>query len=414
MNCHDSEYFQSPDQVEKDIPNCKVCGQPSHGIHFGAATCRACAAFFRRTALGPKFVLKCRSGNGKCKVTSNGRVCCKMCRLERCMKIGMDIKNFQLERDPLRCTQKITPSLAMFLGRPQFLIHCDPETASSSSKATFIDLSELLRHTTHILETGVKSKRQQNRLQKLSDAVDINRFTNNLEEDFKLVNHIGLNEAVSMFEHDLLAVTNWLIHFEEFQDLSLDVRLTFIKSFWHLWNRLEKVGRTAMFMKNRPESAWNEVPVLLADNCVLDVRKVKLDISWLSKYSVEQVGFYIEGVGDMSLFTPLQPILDLAPTEVELNYMLAEISFSHAAKQLGGRYSEIAENLLNLLADDLHRYYMEEKGLTRYSDRIAKMMKVNNTIMRVLFERKEKLEIAKTFDIFHVEYSEPEMFRYLS
>ena len=116
----------------------------------------------------------------------------------------------------------------------------------------------------------------------------------------------------------------------------------------------------------------------------------------------------------MSLFTPLKPILDLAPTEIELNYMLAEISFSHAAKQLGGQYSEIAENLLNLLADDLHRYYMEEKGQARYSDRIAKMMKVNNTIMRVMFERKEKLEIANTFDIFHVEYSEPEMFRYIS
>lgn len=118
---------------------------------------------------------------------------------------------------------------------------------------------------------------------------------------------------------------------------------------------------------------------------------------WLSRYSVEQIGYYIEGVGDRSIFTPLQPLLALNPTEMELNYMLAQLSFSYAGKQLSGKYSELAEHFLGLLADDLHEYYIKDLGMSRYSDRISKMMKVNNTIMKVLWERKEKMEIAKTF-----------------
>lgn len=35
---------------------CQVCFLPGHGIHFGAYTCRACAAFFRIVSISKRGV----------------------------------------------------------------------------------------------------------------------------------------------------------------------------------------------------------------------------------------------------------------------------------------------------------------------------------------------------------------------
>ncbi|EFO95013.1 hypothetical protein CRE_08747 [Caenorhabditis remanei] len=148
-------------------------------------------------------------------------------------------------------------------------------------------------------------------------------------------------------------------------------------------------------MKRKSAVAWDKTAIFLAENYKL------------------QVAFYIEGVGDWSTFTTIQPILDLDATDVEMNYMLAQISFSYAAKELEGELSEIAEKFLQLVADDLHNYYTREMGVSRYSDRVLKMMKVNNMMTKALLERKEKMTIAKTFDIFHNKFSEPEMFEFI-
>lgn len=122
---------------------------------------------------------------------------------------------------------------------------------------------------------------------------------------------------------------------------------------------------------------------------------------------------YIESRRDGVLNKPLQAMIDLNPTDIELNYMLAQLSFSYASKHFPGEGNklEIAEHLQQLIADDLHAYYTEELNMTSYSDRILKMMKVNNMLQRLMWERREKLKIARMFDIFKVEFSDPELFR---
>ncbi|UMM33202.1 hypothetical protein L5515_006765 [Caenorhabditis briggsae] len=404
----------SPESSEshRKIENCQVCGQKAHGLHFGAITCRACAAFFRRVAAGANFVIKCRKGGGKCEIVSNGRSCCKKCRLKKCKEMGMNIENFQYDRDPLSTSKQITPSMAMYLGRPEFIILCDPETARNSI-TTKIDLTGIIDKATKILMSDIKIPRSsgQNRLRKLSTASNIERFSVSADDDFHEVTAIGLKETMSFWEHDILTVAKWLTHFDEFQDLKPDLKLTFLKTIWSVWNRLEKLGRTTMFLKSKTAPSWDETPIFQANDVRINLKDLKLDIEWLSNYSVEQIAYYIEGVGDWSSFHSIQPMLELDPTEVEINYMLAQISFSFATRELQGELSEIAEKFLQLIADDLHNYYTRELSVSRYSDRVLKMMKINNLVMKNMFERKEKLAIARTFDIFHVEFSDSEMFK---
>ncbi|CAO4377862.1 unnamed protein product [Caenorhabditis nigoni] len=410
----DGESSPESSESHRKIQNCQVCGQKAHGLHFGAITCRACAAFFRRVAAGANFVIKCRKGGGKCEIVSNGRSCCKKCRLKKCREIGMNIENFQYDRDPLSTSKQITPSMAMYLGRPEFIILCDPETARNS-KITKIDLTGIIDKATKILMSDIKIPRSpgQNRLRKLSTASNIERFSVSSDDDFQEIKAIGLKETMSFWEYDILSVANWLTHFDEFQELEPESKLTFLRTIWSVWNRLEKLGRTTMFLKSKIAPSFDETPIFQADDIKVNLKDMKLDIEWLSNYSVEQIAYYIEGVGDWSAFQSIQPLLELEPTEVEMNYMLAQISFSFAARELQGELSEIAENFLQLIADDLHNYYTRELSVSRYSDRVLKMMKVNNLVMKTMFDRKEKIAIARTFDIFHVEFSDPEMFKAL-
>ncbi|ULT90480.1 hypothetical protein L3Y34_008663 [Caenorhabditis briggsae] len=77
---------------------CLVCGAISTEPHYGADVCRACAAFFRRRVFS-RFPAKC-DRVGTCEITSEREVRqCKACRMEKCLKIGMQVSNVQSKRD---------------------------------------------------------------------------------------------------------------------------------------------------------------------------------------------------------------------------------------------------------------------------------------------------------------------------
>ena len=52
------------------MKECAICSDTSHGVHFGVVVCRACAAFFRRSAISGRTYV-CRFG-GNCEVSKKG------------------------------------------------------------------------------------------------------------------------------------------------------------------------------------------------------------------------------------------------------------------------------------------------------------------------------------------------------
>ncbi|KAH7726251.1 ODR7 protein [Aphelenchoides avenae] len=80
---------------------CHVCySAPSNGLHFGARTCAACAAFFRRSISDNKKYVCKRSQRCTVRVSdSQGyRKICRNCRMKRCLEIGMLPENVQHKR----------------------------------------------------------------------------------------------------------------------------------------------------------------------------------------------------------------------------------------------------------------------------------------------------------------------------
>lgn len=75
---------------------CLVCGANSYSTHFGAQSCRACSAFFRRTVSHNIRYVCLRSS--ACNVTKSEFAqirlselpsFCRACRLKKCFKVGM-------------------------------------------------------------------------------------------------------------------------------------------------------------------------------------------------------------------------------------------------------------------------------------------------------------------------------------
>uniref|UniRef100_A0A914RG99 Nuclear receptor domain-containing protein n=1 Tax=Parascaris equorum TaxID=6256 RepID=A0A914RG99_PAREQ len=74
---------------------------PAHGLHFGLLTCRACAAFFRRS-VACRLQYTCRLENGMCELNKNKRFSCRACRFKKCLSLGMKKESVQLNRDKIK------------------------------------------------------------------------------------------------------------------------------------------------------------------------------------------------------------------------------------------------------------------------------------------------------------------------
>lgn len=70
-----------------DKGDCSICDAPTHGMHFGVSTCKACASFFRRSMVERKRY-KCRFQD-LCIINNKVRNNCRACRLKKCYNMGM-------------------------------------------------------------------------------------------------------------------------------------------------------------------------------------------------------------------------------------------------------------------------------------------------------------------------------------
>ncbi|ULT87427.1 hypothetical protein L3Y34_006919 [Caenorhabditis briggsae] len=273
---------------------CEVCGQTAHGKHFGAISCRACAAFFRRAGKRSSKSQDIVCSKGNCTTAEDGTFYCKACRLKKCHEVGMDSSKFQNDRDLIsNCSQISKPSklsspqsLANFLGRPEMILPCEPENASTSK--VIIDLSFLINKAVDVFHDSVYLPSPcnfGNSLEKMVWALeDLNamRFDTKVEFQTK----IGQHELFSFWEGSFIKTVKWFSKFPEFMELPMHVKLEIVKSSWLIWIRLDQQAQTANL--RRKQFLGDDLYMSGEGRC-MNLKSVEIDFGFITKYSNDQI-----------------------------------------------------------------------------------------------------------------------------
>ena len=69
------------------LQTCLVCDDIATGRHYGVISCEGCKGFFKRS-IRRDMRYTCRSG-GDCPIDRSQRNRCRLCRLNKCLKMGM-------------------------------------------------------------------------------------------------------------------------------------------------------------------------------------------------------------------------------------------------------------------------------------------------------------------------------------
>ncbi|CCD73117.1 Nuclear Hormone Receptor family [Caenorhabditis elegans] len=390
-------------------PPCIICGQNGQGHHFGVISCRACAAFFRRAADSKWSRMKCLS-----KYCDGKTYHCKPCRLKKCRDVGMDVSKFQHDRDALQIVhpnrkRKLAQLADPIFSEPNFVFFFpqDREDLKLKKKNTYVDLSLLVSQAMEIIKTGPETPLvAKNQLQKLNFGFNCMKHTG--IANFQRIHLVTRKEVTGFWEYHMLASAKWLTYFDEFQQLDQDVKRKILFGVWHVWGRLDKLMGTALFrIKNKEASLSDRV---VGNGIVTDMNCVVAETKWMSRLPVQQLRYFIDGIRAWDLFPLIDELQALDITETELSFMLAQLCFQYAATRFGGKIAEVMEKFMDILSNNLHDYYIQEKMMPRYSGRLTKLLKINTAILENIRNYRTRADIAKVFDVFNLEFSHPEMF----
>ncbi|PIC24562.1 hypothetical protein B9Z55_017853 [Caenorhabditis nigoni] len=308
----------------------------------------------------------------------------------------MTTGKFQYGRDQL-----IPKSPSSYLGRPEFLMFCDPRP---SNLITFIDVHKLISEASRLLNSGCESVLiAETQLEKLSLGVNYLKLDS---ENLKFFRKFGRVEFIDVVEYYYMSVIKWIMRFDEFQALERDVQMKLLNSIWHVFMKFHTCSSTATFRKVYKNSKPYQK---FFRNVCMDKDRANFDTTWISDLPKEYVSMYIKSQRVLE-DEVIENLEKLNPTDVEVSFMFAQTCFQYAGNRFQGEILKITDHLQQVLSEDMHYYYTEKMSNPRYSKRLAELLKVDNTIQKSIWKSRPLRDLNRVFNVVKVGFSHPQMF----
>ncbi|KAI6190772.1 hypothetical protein M3Y97_00154900 [Aphelenchoides bicaudatus] len=126
-----------------DGKSCLICGSIAHGFHFGILACRACAGKLDLSSDVPS--RKINSTNVAkpcaCPIRKDMRNTCRHCRFNKCVALGMNKGDVQMNRDPIGRRRELQPRIVECCSKPSAC--CDSSGQIRSAEGTDAEMDDL-------------------------------------------------------------------------------------------------------------------------------------------------------------------------------------------------------------------------------------------------------------------------------
>ncbi|CAD6193967.1 unnamed protein product [Caenorhabditis auriculariae] len=132
----------SEDKSGGMAPRCAVCDSPNAStLHFGGRSCKACAAFFRRTvSMSMEYQCIGTNPHASCRIHHELRMVCRQCRYVKCLHAGMKKELVQARREDVPVMAKARRGTrGVVVKKSQLIEHPSPPSA--------VFAEQNLRHT---------------------------------------------------------------------------------------------------------------------------------------------------------------------------------------------------------------------------------------------------------------------------
>ncbi|CAO4379986.1 unnamed protein product [Caenorhabditis nigoni] len=409
--------FLDGSQLGIDLPSsssnyeCRVCAHSAHGVHFGVLSCRACAAFFRRSVVMEK-KYTCRKANQGCRIDKTERYLCRLCRYKKCLQLGMTADNVQWNRDMISSTDRKRQSDD---DGTDIDAYSDWSPGSKKSCLDGPPLYDLSKTLNKIHKTFMEFKipeddpvyQTMNTLGKMDWALRRHRKHHKIQ-DFRISNTVRLDQLVDMWGSEMTKVAEFMMHSEEFRHLSSEEKFSIFKLVWQISQRFEKLTMSLEIFGKR---ALEEKILITSNTTAIQMEHVNVDLSKITDYTSIELRNMFHPFCSRLYDDVARPLLDLDPSSIEISYMLCQIIWHIAGKTMQGDILAAGEKFIAKIADDLHQYYMKEYKMANYAGRLIKLMTVVNSLQRIHLDRLKIMELAKIFDIFKVKITDPCFFQ---